>query len=87
VVLARVLLQCLLFSDSNSASASHSGSTKSGYFQGLVLIYHLLDGFECSMFEVYSFKNKILTASARDISASEFRVVFLLLLSVFYITG
>lgn len=39
-----------------------------------------------AMFEVYSLK-KNLTASARDISAPDFPVVLLVLLSVFYITG
>lgn len=36
------------------------------------------------MFEVYPLKKKILTASAGDISAPEFPVVFLLLLYIIW---
>lgn len=49
VALAQVPLHCTSFSDPNSASASPSGSTKSGRFQEFVL-----DVLECSVCCVWS---------------------------------
>lgn len=73
-------------SDPNSASASHTGSAKSGYFSESALINHLLDGCECFCLLCLKLnlkKKEILTASARDNSVTGFPVVFFTCISIF----
>ena len=88
VASAQILFQCALFSDPHSASAVHIGSTVWLFARtcSYILLPRWLSVF-CLLCLKFNLLKKNLTASARDNSATGFPVLFLFLLSNFYIRG